>query len=154
MTATWLHVTVVHLPVVLAPTALCVLAATRCGRSDTALRIAAWMLAAAAASSLAAYFSGGPSFEALEGILEGTLVDRHAQSAQIAMIATVVTGGLALKALMGFLQEEPPGGAFRATLLGAALVCSWRLARAAHLGGVLRHPEAAGPSWLETILFY
>lgn len=153
MTAAHLHLTVVHLPVVLAPTAAVVLAATRCGRADVALRIAAWMLTAAAAAALVSYFSGGPSFEMLEGEVDRALADRHAAAGQVAMIASVVTGGLALKALMGFWQDEPPGRAIRVVLLVVALLLTWLLLRTAHLGGTLRHPESAGPAWLDAVLF-
>lgn len=152
MTAAHLHLLVVHLPVVLAPTAAVILATTRCGRVDVVLRIAAWILVVSAASSLAAYFSGGPSFEILESELDAGAVDAHATAAQIATIISGIAGGLALKALMGFWQDEPPGRGVRVGLLVISLVLTWLLARASHLGGVLRHPESAGPAWLDALL--
>ena len=150
--AVHVHLLLVHLPVVLTPTATVILATTRCGRNDAVLKIAAWILTASAASALGSYFSGGPSFELLESELEAAQVDAHASAAQIAMIAAVLVGGLALKALFGFWQDEPPGRGLRVALLPLAVVASWLLARAAHVGGTLRHPESAGPPWLEALL--
>ena len=148
-----LHLVVVHLPAVLAPTAAVILATTGCGKQDVVLKIAAWMLVAAAVFSLASYFTGGPSFEQLESELDGALVDRHAQAGQIAMFAGVALGALAFKILMSFWQDEEPVRALRVGLLCGAVVVSWVMARTAHLGGVLRHPESAGPAWLDAILF-
>lgn len=151
--AVHVHLLLVHLPVVLTPTATVILAATRCGKEDVVLKIAAWILVASAVSALGSYFSGGPSFEILESELDVANVDAHASAAQIAMIAAVIVGGLALKALFGFWQDEPPGRVSRAALLPLAVVATWLLTRAAHLGGLLRHPESAGPAWLDTLLF-
>ena len=136
----------VHLPVVLTPLVLLLLAIGQWKKRDGLLQLGYAILIACAAAGAVAFYSGPSAFEMLQEklTLERDLVEDHAAIARAAFIVTLVAGALAIQALLQFAQEEPPARWLRHLILAGALVACYLMAWSAHLGGQIRHPEVRG----------
>ena len=151
MTAAHLHLVTVHLPVVLCPLALTLFVCARLRHDTPAARIARWMLVAAAAVGVPAYFSGPPAFESMEAELAAVreLVELHAVLGRAAFFGLVLLALAALQAALREMQEEPVPRWLHATVVVGTLLLSYVLAWTAHLGGVIRRPEIGEAlSWI------
>jgi len=139
-----LHIAINHIPVVLVPTALVVLAVGAWRRSEAIFRtgiVIAWV---GALSGLATYVSGDPAADlvmAAEKAQERTLdpiVSEHDASASWALASAVlvaVAGGWAW-------HRKGLGREVTVPLLVLTALCTAILGRTALLGGRIRHPEA------------
>lgn len=160
MTAAHLHLMVVHLPVVLCPVALGLMAYAMWRREDAVLKVGYVLLIVAAAMSAVAFYSGPPAYDLIReeraaekaylGPEAQAIVEDHAVAARAAFLCVLLAGVLALQALLQFFQDEPPARWLRLTLLGATLLGCYLLAWSAHLGGQVSHPEIREPA---SILF-
>ncbi len=151
MSAAHLHLTVVHLPVVGVPIALAMLAVGHLRGHEILLRFAYCLLVVCGVLSIAAFYSGPPTYELLESELqaEKERVEQHAVIGRAAFIAGILVAVIAIQALLQFLQGEPPARWLRLTIFLGALVLSYLLVWSAHLGGGIRHPEVRQPElWL------
>ena len=146
MNAAHIHLMVVHLPVVLCPLVLVLLAWGQLRHNDVYLRQGYTILILCAAAGVVAFYSGPSAFELLQEklVAERDLVEDHAAIARAAFIVTLVGGVLALQALLQFAQEEPPARWLRTTILLTTLLACYLMAWSAHLGGQIRHPEVRG----------
>ena len=146
MNAAHIHLMVVHLPVVLCPLVLVLLAWGQLRHNDVYLRQGYIILILCAAAGVVAFYSGPSAFELLQEklVAERDLVEDHAAIARAAFIVTLVGGVLALQALLQFAQEEPPARWLRTTILMTTLLACYLMAWSAHLGGQIRHPEVRG----------
>lgn len=146
MNAAHIHLMVVHLPVVLCPLVLVLLAWGQLRHNDVYLRQGYTILILCAAAGVVAFYSGPSAFELLQEklVAERDLVEDHAAIARAAFIVTLVGGVLALQALLQFAQEEPPARWLRTTILMTTLLACYLMAWSAHLGGQIRHPEVRG----------
>jgi hypothetical protein len=134
-----LHLAINHLPVIGLPFAAALLAAGLARASEELSRAGLWALAAAGLSALPVYWSGRQVGDvALDwpGVDPAT-VDVHYHAAKLAMGAAVVVGVLAL----GVLLRRGVARKAAAAVLLAALAAAGLSARAAHLGGLIRHVE-------------
>jgi hypothetical protein len=143
MTAAYIHLVVVHLPVVGSLFVAAWLALGHFLKSDLLLKIGYGTLVVLALFGIAAYYSGPSAYEQLEAELAASKpwVEQHAVIGRAAFMLLIVTAALAVQALLQFLQEEPPATWLRRTILGLVLVLVYLLAWSAHLGGEIRHPE-------------
>ncbi len=148
MNAAHLHLLAVHLPVVLCPLVVVLLAVGRLRRSDGLEKTGYAILIFAAAAGTVAFYSGPSAFEMLQEKLsdQRQLVESHAAVARAAFIVALVAAAVALQALLQFAQEEPPARWLRLTILLIALVACYLMAWSANLGGRIRHPEAGDTS--------
>jgi len=139
-----LHIALNHIPVVLMPAALILLAVAVWRRSETLLRagiVVAWV---GAAFGVAAYLTGDKAADlvmaaekAQEKVLD-PIVEEHEESANWALgsaILVVAAGGWAWR-------RKGLGREVTVPLLVLAALSSAILARTALLGGRIRHPEA------------
>lgn len=94
-----------------------------------------------------AFLTGEPAekiAEPLPGVSHPT-IERHEDVAKAAFIVTLVAGGVALAGL--WLARGKAVASWCATsVLLAALVAAGLMARAANLGGKVRHTEIRGPA--------
>lgn len=143
MTATHLHLLVVHLPVVGCPVALVLMLEAMRRRDDALLRLGWLFLIATATLGVIAYYSGPPAYQLLETELSPVKdrVEDHAVIARAAFVGLVVAAALAVQGWLQFLQEETPPRWLRWTIVVLTLLLCYLLAWSAHLGGALRHPE-------------
>jgi len=147
MTAAQIHLALNHLPVLLLPVGLLLLAVGLGRRSLDLKRAGLAFLVAASLAGIPVYLTG----EGAEEIIEGRVgvndadIHEHEEAAEWGFIAVLVTGALA--ALAFFLTRG--NDRFRLApvlVLLVGLVASVILFRVAHLGGLIRHPELmSGP---------
>ena len=139
-----LHIAINHIPVVLLPAALVIIAVGAWRRSETLLRtgiVVAWV---GAAFGLAAYFTGDEAADlvmAVEKAQQKTLdpiVSEHDASAGWALGSAVL---VAAAGVWGW-RRKGLGRGVTVPLLMLSALSTAILARTALLGGRIRHPEA------------
>ena len=148
MNAAQIHLLVVHAPVIGSISALILLIFAQVRGNDTVLRIACWFLLGCLALSGVAYFSGPPAETLLKAMREEVNsrdVLHHGLVARGAFIGMFVIGIGAFNVLVRFAQGEPPARWLRWALLAATVAVCYVFAWAAHLGGVVSHPELLDP---------
>lgn len=143
MTSIHLHLMTAHFPVVGVPLAAGLIVAALIGKSDTLWRAGCWILLIVATFAAFPYFSGPPAYELLSERYDVAAepVERHAVVARAASLGLVLLGAVTLSALLRDFQGDRPGKGLRAMILAGAVVVTYALAWAAHLGGSIRHPE-------------
>jgi hypothetical protein len=145
MNAAFLHLAVNHVPVVGLPLVFLLLAAAVARRSRELAGAGFVGLALMAVASFAAFKTGGPAHHLLDA-LPGTphdVIREHARAANWGWYESLVLGLLGLAGLRALRRAQKfPRGLTIAAAVGALFV-STVMARVAHLGGLIRHPEAA-----------
>lgn len=145
MTAAYVHVVIVHLPVV---GFLFTFVLTLLGllfRDRRLVLIGCSFALVCAVGAAVAYGSGPPAFEQLRDGFDGETRDMaqyHAVIGRAAFIGAIVAGLLALQALLRSAADDGPSPWLARSLVLILLVVAVTMAWAARLGGVLRHPEA------------
>lgn len=151
MSAAHLHLLTVHLPVILCPLALVLFVCARLRPGTPAARIGRWLLVAAAALGVPAYFSGPTAFEAMENELAPMrdLVELHAVLGRAGFFGLVLLALTALQSALREMGEEPVPGWLHGIMVVGTLLLSYVLAWTGHLGGAIRHPGIGDAlSWL------
>lgn len=141
--AVQVHLALVHVPVVGAMFTWVLFGLALRLRSDLVFRIGCGFTVFCALTAGVSYYAGGEAFVLLEGDLNSDIVEDHALVARGAMLLYTLTGIVSLVALLQELQDEPAAPALRLGLLAANLIVFGVLLWAAHLGGLIRHPEIA-----------
>ncbi|MEY4668755.1 MAG: hypothetical protein RL518_1454 [Pseudomonadota bacterium] len=144
MNAAHLHIVLVHLPVVLVPTATIVLLLALLRKQSSVAKVALSLFVTASLFILPAFLIGEEAEEMIEhlpGIFEET-IEEHAESANTAFWLTLAVGGIAMCSLT--LQKRAPHLTQSALrfLVVAGTLTSGSLAYTAYEGGKIRHPEA------------
>ena len=143
MNAAHWHLVVNHLPVVsvLFATAFLLLGIVR--KSSGMIKIGMVVSVIVGLTAGAAFLSGDEAHEMLEkwpGI-DHKIIHEHEESAETALIASIVLGVIALAAL-GFNEKKPALKKITPIVaLVAAILTSVLMAIAANKGGMIRHPE-------------
>lgn len=140
-----LHLALVHVPIVGAFFSLVLLVLAIYFRSDLLFRVGCGFTAFCAVAAAASYFTGGEAYELMKSQLDSTVVEQHALAARGAFLLYTLGGVSALVAFLQELQGEPAPPALRWALLAVNLAVFGVLLWAAHLGGLIRHPEIAPP---------
>jgi uncharacterized membrane protein len=139
-----LHIAINHIPVILIPAALVVLAVGGWRRSEVVFRtgiVIAWV---GVLSGLATYFTGDPAADlvlATEKAQEKTLdpiVGEHDASASWALGSAVLVAAAGVWAW----RRKGLGREVTVPILVLTALCTAILGRTALLGGRIRHPEA------------
>ena len=145
MSAALTHVVFVHLPVIGVLFTL-VIAIIGAITGDRRMIFTGWIFVVVCAIGAAvAYGSGPPAFEQLKtGFDQETraIAEQHALVGRAAFLGAVLSGIVALQALLRTAAAEEPSRWLIRGLVGVLLVVAVLLAWAAHLGGSIRHPEA------------
>jgi hypothetical protein len=143
MNAAYLHIALVHIPVVLTPVSVILLAIAHLRSSLAVARVALGILIAASLMAVCAYFLGEGAEEVVEhlpGILESTIED-HEESASLSLGFTIAAGLLSLMSWIAISKGSALERALLAITFMVATASSASLAYTAHLGGIIRHPE-------------
>ncbi len=146
MNAAHLHLIVNHFPVVGLLFGILLFAAAGVRRSEDLGRAALWTFVLTGVAGIVAYLTGSGAEEAVEGLagVSERFVERHEEAALLATAAAGVAGLIALTGLIGFRRGSAFPRWFNPAVLAAALVAGGLMARAANLGGQIRHPEIQG----------
>lgn len=137
-----IHLTLSHLPVVLIPVA-CILLGLGTSKNNVTLRLTAyWILAIGACFSIIVFLTGEPTEKLLEQVISSAenRIKSHEEAAEMAFIATLVTGSLALFALF-FRKKLSFEKNIGLIVLIASLLSAFLLFFTANLGGQIRHTE-------------
>jgi uncharacterized membrane protein len=140
MNGAQIHLAINHFPVILTYTALVILVIGMWRRNDSVIKTAYWLFLAAGLTGIVAYFSGDDAAGIIKNIpgIERSDIGEHAGSAKFALISIALTS---LLALLGLLFYNRAAKIFRILVFIFALITTAVLARTAHLGGEIRHPE-------------
>ena len=144
MNAAHLHIILVHLPVILVPTATILLAVALWRKQSAIANTALSLFVAATVFVVPAFLLGDDAEEIVEdlpGISEDS-IEEHEEAADVAFWITLFAGGVALLSLA--VSKKAPGlhhTSLKALVL-VGTVASGALAYAASEGGRIRHPEA------------
>ena len=144
------HLAVNHVPVVLIPVAVALLAFAIVRRSAEITGVSLGLLVIAAVLAGGVYLTGEPAEEFVEhlpGITHET-IEEHEEAAEIAAVVTVLAGLSALAMLVAGPGGQQAPTWLLATTFVLAFAAAGLMARAANLGGFIRHSEiaAAGAS--------
>lgn len=146
-----LHIVINHVPVILTPVALCILAYAAWRRSDAVARVALGVAAVAAVSAGGVYLTGDPAEAIVTHIPDAAGATRDAvrmlvhQHQDAALWAGIIVGLLGLLALWSLWQYRRETTLPRWTVTTALVLAAFGtavMARTAYLGGQIRHPEA------------
>jgi uncharacterized membrane protein len=151
MNSAHLHLIVNHLPVVGLLFGIALFAGARLRRSEDLARAALWTFVLTGLAGLVAYLTGSAAEETVEGLagVSERLIERHEEAALLATVAAGVAGLIALTGLIGLRRGSAFPGWFNTAMLAGALVAGGLMARAANLGGEIRHPEIQGTALSE-----
>lgn len=147
MNAAHWHLTLNHIPVVGSAFALGLLAWALIRRSEELKRVSFATIVLVALLTIPAYLTGEPAFMSAMEVLEATpanedpLVEKHKIAAGIAFAAAALTGVSALAGLIVSRGGKPLPGRFSIAVLALTAATVLLMARAANLGGAIRHPE-------------
>jgi len=144
MNAAHLHIILVHLPVVLTPTAAVLLAWALFRRQSTVATVALALLVASTALCVPAFLLGEGAEEVIEhlpGVSED-LIGEHAEVADVAFWLSIAVGvgSLAMLAMRNRAPQLYSMGV--KGILALSVLASGALSYAAFEGGKIRHPEA------------
>ncbi len=145
MNATHLHLILNHVPVfgTIFELALLVLALMR--MSEELKRVAFGWLIATALLAVPVYLTGEPAekeVSGLPGVSKG-IIERHEDAAQIAFLALLVLGVIALVFLVGSRRKATVPRWMGVVVLAGSLVVSSLMTWTANLGGQVRHTEVS-----------
>jgi uncharacterized membrane protein len=144
MTLAHLHLLLNHVPTIGTAIAIALLILTLVRKHDALRRVSLELFCLVALVTLPAYLSGvGAQHLMIEGMpdVSQVLIARHHDAALLASIFMVLTGLVAWIGLWQFRRlGRQPGGNMVAVLL-LSVVTMILMARAATMGGEVRHPE-------------
>jgi uncharacterized membrane protein len=147
MNAAHLHIILVHVPIVLLPTATIILAFALLRRQGTVATVALSLFVGASLCSIPAFLIGEEAEEIIEnlpGISQDT-IEEHEEAADLAFWLTLFVGGVAASSILLGKRAPSVVQATLKLLVLAGAVTSASLAYTAYEGGKIRHPEAYGP---------
>lgn len=139
------HLALNHVPVVGMIVVVVALGSGLLFRTGALLRFALYLLVGLSLAAIPVYFSGGQAEEQIEdavGVKHAT-IDEHEDAATFGSIGVAILGLVALVSLIRIRSAAIPRGLGLAMLV-ATLFMGVVLARTAHLGGQIRHPELRG----------
>lgn len=144
MNAAHLHLILVHIPVILVPTATILLAVALWRKQSAIAHTALAIFVAAAVFVVPAFLLGEDAEEIVEDLpgISEDLIEEHEEAADIAFWLTLAVGGTSL--LTFAIRNKAPQlhqTSLKALVIVGA-VTSGTLAYAASEGGKIRHPEA------------
>ena len=142
------HLILNHIPVVGSFFALLLLAWALWRHSEELKRVSLGAVVIVALLTIPAYKTGEPAFEAAMEVLEATpededpIVEAHESAAGVAFCGAALTGAVALAGLLySRAKQKPLPASLTITVLVLLAGTTALMARAANLGGTIRHSE-------------
>lgn len=144
MNAAHLHIILVHIPVVLVPFGLALLATGIIRSNKTIIQVAHSTLCFAALFAIPAFLLGGEAEEVVEHLagFSKKLIEEHEEAADFALWSCVILGILSLSALVSYARSSAKSRLLSQATLLLSLIVTGILTNTAQKGGMIRHPEA------------
>jgi hypothetical protein len=147
MNGAYVHLVINHIPIVTVPVCFLLLLSGAVQKSRDVVQAGFVGLVLSALIAVPVWYSGGPAAGVLHNtpgvtIAQGA-IHEHAEAAEFGVVEGVILGVLGL---VGWWLGRRPQGApkgFVIFMIVASLFVSTVMARVAHLGGLIRHPEIA-----------
>ena len=147
MSSIHLHLLLNHVPVIGTVLGVLLLAVAVARRSDEIGRVALWLFALLAGTSVLVFLTGEPAEELVEKLpgFSEALTERHEEAA---LVATVVMGlvGLFSLVVLAVFRKRPLARWATPIALIMALGATGAMGYAANLGGQIRHTEIRAAS--------
>jgi uncharacterized membrane protein len=141
-----IHLLLNHVPVLWTGVGVLLLAAALVRKSEEIKKASLCVFIASALAAIPTYVTGEPAEEIvahLPGVSE-SFIEAHEEAAEAAAVALGILGVVSLAGLLGFRRAAPLPRWFAVGSLALAVVVGGLMARAAHLGGQIRHTEIRG----------
>ena len=142
-----LHLIVSHLPVLGVFIGIAMLVWGFVTRSADVKRASLGLFVVCALAAAATVATGDPTEERVEKLsgISKQSIERHEDAGKLAAIVTYVLGAASLAGLVWIWLSRRPGNWVYVAMTVFALVAGVLLARAANVGGLIRHPELGSP---------
>jgi len=152
MNAAHLHLITNHIPIVGMPVALFVVVIGHLLRDARVRNVGFFLAVLFALSSIAVYLSGEGAEEIVEKVaaVSEKVIESHEEAAESAFVVVLVTGGLALLALIASATRARLAGVLAALATAGLVASTALLVWTANLGGKIRHPEIQNSSGVTT----
>lgn len=149
MNETHIHLLVTHLPIVGTALGAFVLIHGIWRKSSTTLIAAYNVLILSVLGAGIAYATGEGAEEAVEHLqgISKNLIEEHAESALVSLIALIVMGLIAVLGLFATLKSIPLARPIALLVLITTLIGFALVARTGYLGGQIRHTEIGTKSF-------
>lgn len=144
MNADHLHIILVHLPIILVPTATVILAVGMLRKQRAVTSVALSLFVVGSLFSIPAFLIGEEAEEMIEhlpGISED-VIEEHEEAAEVAFWLTLFVGGVALGTLAIRNRAPELSQVAMKLLVISGTVASASLAYTGYEGGKIRHPQA------------
>lgn len=150
MNQTHIHLLITHLPIIGAALGAIVLIHGIWRKSNSTLIAAYNLLILSAIGAGIAYATGEGAEETVEQLkgISKNVIEEHAESALISLIALIVIGAIAMAGLFVTLKSSSLIRPVALLTLTAALVGFGLIARTGYLGGQIRHTEIGNKTLL------
>ena len=145
MNGAYWHIATNHVPVIAMPFIFVLLLGGVLRKSQDLIKASYWAAIVVALITIFAWKTGGPAAHVLKNYPEIQRADihEHAKAADFGLWSGEIVGALAIIGLW-LSRAENRSSRWPYVVLVVALWSSTVLARVAHLGGLIRHPEMRG----------
>jgi uncharacterized membrane protein len=145
MNAAHVHLMLNHLPLIGTGFGIALLLLGCARHSDELKRVSLGVFVAGALLMIPTYFAGERAEHVVERVasVSETIIERHEDAAADAAAALAVLGAFSVAALVRYRRSAVPAWLALSSLV-LALVVAALMARAANLGGQIRHSEIGG----------
>jgi MFS family permease len=143
MNPTHIHLMLNHAPVLGTLFGLCLLAFGLWRKSEDNKKAALGVFVLAALLSVPVYLTGEPAEDAVKGLpgVSKSIIEAHEAAATVALVGVSLVGMSAFGGLVIFRRGKSLPVWFGSAIIGTAIIVSGMMARAANLGGQVRHTE-------------
>ena len=137
------HLLLNHIPVLGSVFSLLFLSYAYIRKSQELTKTALGIVIIIALMTIPTYFTGEPAEEIIEKMpgIEKELIHEHEESAEYAFIGILILGAVCLGGLFYFRHKSSIPQGFTITVILLTLIICGIMARTAHLGGLIQHPE-------------
>ena len=141
----WLHVAIVHIPVIIAPVSLFLLTKGKRNESADFLRLGHTLVLLVTLTSAVAYFTGPTTVDWWQEKVQfdQEAVEAHGLWGRISFTLLTLAGVGSLMTIIGELQDEKPHPLIFSFVWWLLFTGVISLIWTAHQGGLLRRPELA-----------
>lgn len=143
MSAAYLHLLLVHLPVLFMPFALALFGLGLWRGHMAFQKLALGIFLGSAILSVPTFLTGEPSEEQVENLplVSESLIEEHEEAGEFAFYLSLLTGGLAIGAFVYLRRRPRLNKFFQVAIFASGAISSLALARTAKIGGQIRHSE-------------